>query len=83
MLLLKDLLIRTYALQFVVAQFIAFSPACGGVRGGTGDKSPPFRESETYYQPKPDCSFSIHRASGCDDKLSNDEALSVQLRKFY
>ena len=30
---------RTYALQFVVAQFIAFSPACGGVRGGTGEKS--------------------------------------------
>ena len=43
--------IRTYALQLVVAQFIAFSPACGGVRGGTGDKSPPFRESETYYKP--------------------------------
>ena len=50
---------RSYALQprfyrdstqFVVGQFIAFSPACGGVRGGTGDKSPPFRESETYYK---------------------------------
>ena len=37
----------------------------GGVRGGTWSiNRTPFRESETYYQPKPDCSFSIHRARG-------------------
>ena len=30
---------RTQALQLLVAQLVAFSPACGGVRGGTVQRS--------------------------------------------
>ena len=73
--------IEAVGTRLPIYQGVTLPPACGGVRGGTGDKSPPFRESETCYKPKTDCSCPIHRASGCDDKLSNDEALSVQLRK--